>query len=390
MQGTNRRRARATTITALVAVLLLTVVVPAGAHSAEERRLSQTRQQVSDVRAQLDRARDQRSADAEALRDADAQLATVLEAVGRAEHAVQRQEQAVRDAQTQLDDLRQEATQQRQTMRNRAVELYKRGGGGGPVDALLAAENPTEAVRRSSYIDIVSSADRRNLEGVSAAGIAVDAQRTVLEEEEAILQRVLEQQQLLHAEVAALRGDRALVFSASSEQVAQLESQERHLESESRELASLARRSSRAAAPERASRSGSAVAPAAAPQPGPGGWVWPARGPVTSEYGPRWGRQHQGIDIGAPTGAAIVAARPGTVTFAGRMGGYGSMTLIDHGGGIVTAYAHQSSIMVRSGQRVGAGERIGSVGCTGSCTGPHLHFEVRVNGSARNPRGYLP
>jgi murein DD-endopeptidase MepM/ murein hydrolase activator NlpD len=111
---------------------------------------------------------------------------------------------------------------------------------------------------------------------------------------------------------------------------------------------------------------------------------------VTSEYGRRWGRMHEGIDIGGPTGSPIYAARAGTVSSAGRMGGYGLLTLIDHGGGIVTAYAHQSAVSVSPGQSVSAGQRIGSIGCTGSCTGPHLHFEVRVNGSARNPRGYLP
>ncbi|MEX2620180.1 MAG: peptidoglycan DD-metalloendopeptidase family protein [Egibacteraceae bacterium] len=376
-------------VAAMIAGLLLAAVAPVSAQSAEERRVSQTRQKVAQVRAALESARARQSTDAEALRDADAHLAAVMEAVGQAEHAVQRQQQAVEEARSQLDDLRQRATEQRQTMRNRAVELYKSGGGGGPVDALLAASNPADAVRRSSYIDLVASSDRRSLEGVSASGVAVDAQRTALEAEEASLQRVLDQQQQLHAEVADLRNDRALVFAASSQQVAQLESQERHLDAENRELASLARRSSRAA-PVRTSRGAVGTAGVApAPQVGAGGWVWPARGPVTSEYGPRWGRQHQGIDIGAATGSAIVAARPGTVTHAGSMGGYGAMTLIDHGGGITTAYAHQSAIMVRRGQQVGAGERIGSVGCSGSCTGPHLHFEVRVNGSARNPRGYL-
>jgi hypothetical protein len=127
----------------------------------------------------------------------------------------------------------------------------------------------------------------------------------------------------------------------------------------------------------------------AAPATSAGGWTWPARGPVTSEYGRRWGRMHEGIDIGAPTGAPVVAARPGRVSFVGTMGGYGNLVLVDHGGGIVTAYAHLSAFAVSNGAQVGAGQRLGSIGCTGSCTGPHLHFEVRVNGSARNPRNYL-
>ena len=99
---------------------------------------------------------------------------------------------------------------------------------------------------------------------------------------------------------------------------------------------------------------------------------------------------HEGIDIGAPEGAPIYAASAGTVSFAGVMGGYGNMMLVDHGGGVVTAYAHQSSFFVGVGQSVSAGQQIGSVGSTGASTGPHLHFEVRVGGAPNDPLGYLP
>src|SRR5690606_10010461 len=106
-------------------------------------------------------------------------------------------------------------------------------------------------------------------------------------------------------------------------------------------------------------------------------------------YGSRWGRLHAGIDIAAPTGNAVVAARGGTVTFAGRQGGYGNVVMINHGGGIVTVYAHLSAFSVGAGASVGAGQRVGSIGCTGASTGRHLHCEVRVNGSPRNPRSYV-
>jgi murein DD-endopeptidase MepM/ murein hydrolase activator NlpD len=98
---------------------------------------------------------------------------------------------------------------------------------------------------------------------------------------------------------------------------------------------------------------------------------------------------HEGIDIGASTGAPVVAARGGRVSFAGRMGGYGNFVLVDHGGGAVSAYAHMSALSASEGQSVSAGQRIGSIGCTGSCTGPHLHFEIRINGAARDPRNFL-
>jgi murein DD-endopeptidase MepM/ murein hydrolase activator NlpD len=118
------------------------------------------------------------------------------------------------------------------------------------------------------------------------------------------------------------------------------------------------------------------------------GFIWPVSGVVTSGFGFRWGRMHEGIDISAPAGTPIRAAAAGTVIFAGVMGGYGNLVIIDHGNGVATAYAHQSSIYVGGGS-VSQGTVIGAVGCTGSCTGNHLHFEVRVNGSAVDPMGYL-
>src|SRR5918999_1787029 len=115
----------------------------------------------------------------------------------------------------------------------------------------------------------------------------------------------------------------------------------------------------------------------------------PVDGTVTSEFGPRWGRNHDGVDIAAPTGTAIRAAACGSVTLAGQQSGYGNMVCITHTNEFSTCYAHMSRFAVSQGARVQQGQVIGYVGCTGSCTGPHLHFETRVNGQAQDPRGYL-
>jgi murein DD-endopeptidase MepM/ murein hydrolase activator NlpD len=119
------------------------------------------------------------------------------------------------------------------------------------------------------------------------------------------------------------------------------------------------------------------------------GLIWPVSGPVTSGFGMRWGRMHEGIDIAVPTGTAVHAAASGTVIHAGWLGGYGNLVVIDHGNGLATAYGHNSSIVVGVGQSVSQGDTIALSGSTGNSTGPHVHFEVRVNGAAVDPLLYL-
>ncbi|MDD4172545.1 MAG: peptidoglycan DD-metalloendopeptidase family protein, partial [Syntrophomonas sp.] len=130
---------------------------------------------------------------------------------------------------------------------------------------------------------------------------------------------------------------------------------------------------------------------------GTGSYTWPTPGytNITSAYGMRYhpilkkNKLHTGIDIGAPSGARIVAADGGSVIFSGWLGAYGNAIIIDHGAGISTLYGHQSSRLVSVGAKVSKGQTIGKVGSTGWSTGPHLHFEVRKNGTPVNPRGYI-
>lgn len=124
------------------------------------------------------------------------------------------------------------------------------------------------------------------------------------------------------------------------------------------------------------------------PQMGSGDLVWPVQGTITSKFGPRWGSFHQGVDIGASAGTPILAADSGVVLFAGWDGGYGYLVKLSHGNGMETWYAHMSKMTVSVGASVNKGQVIGYVGSTGSATGPHLHFEVHVNGVAKNPLNY--
>lgn len=115
----------------------------------------------------------------------------------------------------------------------------------------------------------------------------------------------------------------------------------------------------------------------------------PASGRITSSFGPRWGRMHQGIDIANSYGTAIYASDGGTVKSAGRQGAYGNLVIIDHGNGFETYYGHASKLLVKSGQKVGKGEKIALMGSTGRSTGNHVHFEIRKDGVPKKPSNYI-
>ncbi|SDL14215.1 M23 family metallopeptidase [Natronincola ferrireducens] len=120
-----------------------------------------------------------------------------------------------------------------------------------------------------------------------------------------------------------------------------------------------------------------------------GTFARPTRGRITSGFGMRWGRRHEGIDIAAPMGTSITAADAGRVSFAGSRGSYGNLVIINHENGYQTYYAHCSKLLVKTGDRVFKGQEIAKVGNTGRSTGPHLHFEVRRNGSPINPLQFV-
>lgn len=115
----------------------------------------------------------------------------------------------------------------------------------------------------------------------------------------------------------------------------------------------------------------------------------PTLGVLTSNFGTRWGRLHSGIDIGADEGEAVRAAKSGRVIFSGTADGYGNYVKIDHGGGLETAYGHCSVLTANVGDEVERGQTIAYVGSTGNSTGPHLHFEVKIDGEFKNPLDYV-
>ena len=285
------------------------------------------------------------------------------------------------------------------------------------VEVVLSAATFADMLDQLDYLSDVGTQDRRIARQVSTAkervyvarGRTVRTKARVARTTKAIAERYAaqraERDRLLASRraLAAARYEkqRTLASVAASEretmhEVAGLEQSSAALAAQIRAAQEAAARAAaqRAAATRSTSSvtggdgvSTAAAAPAASTSAS--GFMWPVSGPVVSGFGMRWGRMHEGIDIAAGTGTPIRAAASGSVISAGWMGGYGNLVVVDHGGGLATAYAHMSTIGAGAGQRVVQGQVIGYVGCTGHCFGPHLHFEVRVNGSAVDPLGYL-
>jgi murein DD-endopeptidase MepM/ murein hydrolase activator NlpD len=188
--------------------------------------------------------------------------------------------------------------------------------------------------------------------------------------------------------VTRLVASRDALVAARRAKTVTLASIQSDRESTLAEIDALEQQSAALAAEIREAQRRSAATPVVT-SPGSGALAWPVSGAVTSGFGMRWGRMHEGIDIGVGVGTPVRAAAAGTVIYAGSMSGYGNLVVIDHGNGLSTAYAHNSSLVVAVGQSVAGGEIVSYSGNTGHSTGPHVHFEVRVNGSAVDPLGYL-
>ena len=255
------------------------------------------------------------------------------------------------------------------------------------VEVIIESSSFQEALDRIHYLDAIAQQDKHIAAKVQVARNAMHKTReqtkvvrTRVHAETQVIAVRTQQQRDARDQLLASRHNLAGKRSAQQSALKLTRAQEHKLETEAQALAAAdASIRGRLAA----AQSASDTTPSAA------GLIWPVNGPVVSPFGYRWGRLHAGIDIAVPYGTPIHAAAAGTVVLAGWVSGYGNYTCIDHGGGLATCYAHQSSYAVSQGASVGQGQVIGYVGCTGHCFGPHLHFEVRINGTPVDPLGYL-
>jgi murein DD-endopeptidase MepM/ murein hydrolase activator NlpD len=388
---------------ALVAGLLLPLATPAVAGNLDDD-LAEVRSRISALKSEASEFSTRRSpiltealAAQKLLDDAELEVANTTArydetaaklAATEAQLAETRNELSRRFA--HLSVLREELDSTREDAKAWVVEAYKRGGMAEPAIALAAGRVADISVG-VAYLEILTgmtsdAADRFQVvvdeEAVEEAKVkAVEADLVV--QADAIERTTTE----LAATLASLDARRADLASKAAEQATRLAQIDAEIDEFDNEIAALAREEASIKA---------AISAASSPKPstGSGKLMRPVPGAVSSGFGKRIHpitggvKMHNGVDMNALMGEPISAAASGNVILAGVKGGYGNTVMIDHGGGMVTLYAHQSKLGVSVGQSVSRGQTIGWVGTTGNSTGPHLHFEVRINGVPRNPVEY--
>ncbi len=282
-----------------------------------------------------------------------------------------------------LAELRDKLDRSLDILSQRLIDIYK-SDQPDALTVILDSEGFDDLVNRYDYLTRIQDQDAaivarvRFLRDESKATVErIRIAKEEIEAKKAELERTRMQLEARQAELDAVRGEKAAALDHVEATAKKLEGDISDLNAQIQ--AQLA---------DTASNSTTDPLPAGPIQGGSGDMIWPVNGPVVSPFGMRWGRLHAGVDIAVPAGTPIRAAKSGSVVLAAPTSGYGNYTCIDHGGGLSTCYAHQSSFAVTSGS-ISQGDVLGYVGCTGHCFGDHLHFEVRVNGAPVDPMGYL-
>ena len=394
-------------ITLVIACFGLAVAaIPAGALGSLSDRKDQVDAQIAALQAQISGAKEKEGVLSSEIETASSEIGSLegkieslstLVATLEADLAEHRSRlarlQARYEEQTRrLDFLVAQHELAEGRLEERLVELYQTGQTT-ELEILLQVASLSDLIEQIDYFRQIGDEDRRIVNEIKGVRDAVRVARretaATKKEVEQVTAELAEKTAEQRAARDQLVAQQSALVAARDERQSLLASvrDERHEHEEDlgamqAASASLADqiRSSQAGSSESGGSSGSGVSSS--------GLIWPVSGPVVSGFGPRWGRMHEGIDIAVPNGTAVHAAAGGTIIYAGGMGGYGNIVVIDHGNGLATAYAHLSAIWVGGGS-VAQGQAIAASGCTGHCLGPHLHFEVRVNGSPVDPLGYL-
>jgi murein DD-endopeptidase MepM/ murein hydrolase activator NlpD len=350
----------------------LQATVLQGQIAAETRQRTALQGQIASYTAQIAQAQARQAADAAQIVMTDGQL-TQIEA--------------------NIVTTTAQATALQATVMARVVTIYKQGPAS-YVAMLVSATSFQDFISRLQYVDSVVGADRGKLTSLNQVNDQLAQEQAQANERRKELAAAEAAVAADGARLATLRTGETQASAALATELATQQTQLQQVDAEkatyTADMALLAGESSSITTFVRAHQGNEAYT-----------WsgkklLWPVHGPISSPFGPRTNpifgtpEFHTGIDIAADSGLPIVAAAAGKVIYAGVMQGYGNVVIIDHGGALATLYAHMSVLGASVGEAVSQGQRIGAVGCTGLCTGPHLHFETRVGGTPVQPLDLLP
>ncbi len=355
--------------------------VPSLAESLEAE-LSDVQSQMNEAQHRKELAEEQISSVSELLRQIQSELDAALDEL----HAVEVQQSQV-NAQIQQTEVELAAAQKRLDERERILNKRLRDvymhGKLNYLEVVLGAKNFTDFANRLEFLKRIVSADLNLITEIRAERELILQKKQQLEVQRQQLAKLQAEAEAKKTVVENKKQDQLIVLARLQDEKALAEASYAELQATSQDIEARIR-----ARQQQGASAGQVVH-------GSGVFVWPTSGPITSPFGyrihPIFGTQiyHSGIDIGVDTGTPIVAADGGVVIEADWLGGYGYAVVIDHGNGLSTLYGHNSELAVSPGQSVQQGQVIAYAGSTGYSTGPHCHFEVRVNGSPVDPMGYL-
>lgn len=375
-----RIKHRLTAITIALA-LLITTILPVYADELEEhqrqlqdvsRQINQSQKVVNQKKQEEKSIMGQINSIEKNISNAEREITSLSERIAILKETIARLEEDIKLSEEELaqkDDL----------LSERLEYIYKQGNVS-YMEVLFSATDIKDFLTRYDMLNMIVEQDIALIEEVNRERNDLKMKKSDLEVKEKELIAIQANQKTAKENLDIQKDEKQKVLSSVSQERKALEEALAELERASAQLEAMIRQI-------QAGSSGEAL--------GTGVFVRPTPGNITSPYGMRWHpilkqhKMHTGVDIGASMGTSIVAADSGTVIFAGWMNGYGNTTVIDHGGGISTLYAHQSKFTVGKGATVNKGQEIGKVGSTGWSTGPHLHFEVRINGVHTNPMAYI-
>jgi len=367
----------------LILILLLTSVIPTYATNLEDKKkqLQKVQESIKKKTQELNKVKKQKSDVMQQLKKIEEQLnKTQSELIATMDKLSAVDKEAQKTAK-ELERAEELAKNQDELLRQRIRAMYMNGSNG-YLDVLLESTSFSDFVTRAELLIRVIDYDMNLLEQMKQNRDFIAQKKQELDTQKAAILS-------LEQDIQKRKSDIEKTMVARQGLLRELGQKEQQYELELDELERLS------AEIERTIREAQKSTSSQKYSGGRFAWPVPASTTISSSYGMRFhpikkkNMLHSGIDISAPYGSSIIAAADGKVIYSGWFGGYGKTLIIDHGGGVATLYAHASSLLVSEGDEVKKGQTIAKVGSTGLSTGPHLHFEVRINGDPVNPMEWL-